>query len=132
MSEQREVARSKPITAWYGSGRWFHRKADAYFAIARALVVLKYPRWLQDEDNEQPATCDCHEGQTQGDCRASCELTPLANWRLRRDKMRALFWRQFREVEYDGTYDSFDGDRWKRFIRRVARHLMHVDATRAS
>ena len=131
----REVPTGKPITAWRGAGRWFQRRADAYYAIAKQLVVARYPRWLQDADLEEiePSVEDVATIK-RGDLMAQCEPVPMPDWRARRDKAERLFFRDYGNGWTDeGVHGShFDPEKWQRFVRRVARYLAFVDKRRAT
>lgn len=118
----------KETTIWLADGRWFQNRGAAYYAIAKRLVINKYPRWLQDHDLDEAQAMDITPG-TIGDLHASYE--GIADWRRRREKMRTLFVTQVPSTYEDAGGEYFDTDRWKRVVTRVARFLMFVDRRRA-
>jgi hypothetical protein len=95
-------------------GRWFLRPSAAYYAIAKAMVVKKYPRRTKGGDEESDAAC--------------YEMT-LELWRERQDKADALFF-DFGVDSYGEPTESFDSARWQAFVRRLARFLRYVDERR--
>lgn len=101
----REMPATKQVTMWTGAGRSFRRRSDAYYAIAKAMVMARYPRWLCDGTRWRP------------DADASDP-----KWDARRDRAMELF--------FDGEY--FDSEKWRRLIKRVARFLAFVDRKRAT
>lgn len=125
----REVPTSNTCTVWRAEGRWFLRESAAYYAIAKALVSKKYPRWLGDHDLDEPLVgLDC-VGQTHGDRMADFEGLP--NWRARRDRRHKLFVTDVPASYEEAGGEYFDPDKWQAFVRRVARFLMFVDRRRA-
>ena len=124
--EAREVPTSKTTTLYKGAGKWYQRREAAYYAIARAMVCKRYPRWLDDPDLENRIDVD---GDTLGDIQASAE--GVANWRARRDRRVALFWTR-RPFSYDDgpSGEYFDVDKFQRFVRRLAKFLAFVDSRR--
>lgn len=135
---KREVPVSKPATLWRAGGRWFQRRDKAYYAVAKKLVLAKYPRWLDDQDVEDLTDDVCQVCKDNGDAScATCEgsgvtRTPhgdqlarvdgIADWRARRDRRVMLFW--------DDRGQHFDTERWQTVIRRLARFMMYVDDRR--
>lgn len=97
-----------PALAWRIGGRTFLRKHDAYYAIARALVVAKYPAWLHHDIPER---------------HVDDPNWPIELQTRRLDKSIELF------CFPDNIY-AFDQRRWRTFIRRVARFLAFVDSRR--
>lgn len=122
----RETPAPRQATIWRASGRWFRRRQAAYYAIAKELVIAKYPRWLDDSDLEN-SDGDC----SVGDSHAASEQPPVTNWRERRRRKLALFWRRHQDDEFSLSYEHFDQERWRRFVGRVAKFLMFVDRRRA-
>jgi hypothetical protein len=78
-------------------------KRSAYYAIAKRLVIEKYPPMLLSEEPGYPL-----------------EWTP-ERADMRMDKASVLF------LGEDGAFCT---DRWRRFITRVARYLAFVDGIR--
>lgn len=116
---KRDIPISKQATLWRANGRWFQRRDAAYYAIAKDLLLRRYPRWLDDENIEERADVDGFE--CVGDVHAKAD--GIVDWRARRDRRVMLLW--------DNRGQHFDVFRWQRIIRRLARFLMFVDDCRA-
>lgn len=101
----REVPTSKPATLWRGGGRWYQQRRAAYYAIAKAMVLKRYPVWLDDQNMSD-----------------ADKASEIPDWDARRDRMMELFYSQG-----DGGY-YFNADRYKRFVRRLAKFLAFVDS----
>lgn len=99
--------KSKRVTLWRGHRRWYQSRYAAFYSIAKALVLTRYPVWLDDTqyDDEQREAFAVEHG--------------VENWRARRDRAVELFW--------DESGCHFRQDRWQRFVRRVARFLSFAD-----
>lgn len=96
-------------------------KQQAYYAIAKELVVAKYPAWLNDENTAM---------WTDGDEWLDGWTTELAI--SRGQKQRKLFFEKnvmSLGVPYSGhpAEGQFDEKKWMAFVRRVARYLEYVD-----
>jgi hypothetical protein len=103
-------------TAWRVGGKVYAKRDQAYYAIAKQIVIVKYPAWLGDIY------------PWMGDVPISAEQQGwnprLANLRAR--KQRELFgYEKGPPNEY-----GFDSEKWKKFVRRVARFMMWVDDRR--
>lgn len=122
----RETPAPRQTTIWLASGRWFRRRPAAYYAIAKDLVLARYPRWLDENDLEGEDGAG-----TVGDSYAAIEQPPMTNWRERRRRKLALFWHRHQDDEFSPSYEHFDQERWRRFVARVARFLMFVDRRRS-
>ena len=94
--------------------RRYVSQRSAYYAIAKRLVVEKYPPWLSSEDG---ATA---YAESEGWTDALVER--------RTAKMFELFYR----FGSGGEPIHFDDRRWKRFVLRVARFLVFVDSKRTA
>lgn len=86
----------------------YANERQAWYGIAKALVIAKYPRWLTDQDWTD-------------------ETWPQDRIDARTAKLQALFW-----SGRDGSEEAFDPDRWKKFVWRVAKFLAFVDKRRAA
>jgi hypothetical protein len=106
----REVPASKTATLWRGNGRWFQRRDKAYYAVAKALVLSRYPMWLDD-----PAMSDADKDER-------AKQAGIADRSARLDRAVELFY------DYNGAH--FRVDQWQRYVKRVARFLMFVDDRR--
>lgn len=109
------------VTAWTAgppqkgkSTKRYVSKRSAYYALAKKLVLAKYPPGIAE------IAPDEHD---------------LARWQMRIEvaearceKARALFFSTsaIPDEAYDGR-EVFDDRKWKRFIRRVAKFLAFVD-----
>ncbi len=102
-----------------GGARPYRNERDAYYQIAKALVVAKYPAWL-----------------TRGS--ADLEAEAAGGWSrqqiaIRTDKALHLFHHPDALIVADGegyAEGHFDERRWRAFIVRVARFLRFVDKRR--
>lgn len=123
----REIPTSKQSTLWRPDGRWFQNRGAAYYAIAKGIVLKRYPRWLEDPELDiRPADCT----ETNGDMQAAVD--GIADWRSRRDRRVSLFHRSSDGwSQPEDSYDGFDTDRWQSFLRRLARFIAFVDRRRA-
>lgn len=99
-----------PVLAWTDGvkPKRYATTRQAYYAIAKRLVVAKYPPRL---DDVYAFSKDFGEGWT-------AELV-----RRRREKSAALFF-------CDEEPECFDEAKWRRFVSRVARFLAFVDRKR--
>lgn len=113
----REPLQSKQLTMHRACGRWYRRRSDAYYAIAKHLVMSKYPAWLQQTGLDEDG------GMFAGD-----DAVERARWLSRRSKSERLFMTEDRGDygEPSGLY--FDPRKWQWFVRRVARFLAFVDS----
>lgn len=106
-----DEGRGRPLLALaFTDGRAPRRyvtRRSAYYQIAKAAVVAKYPAWLEYDLDVN-------------DSRGPQWTRELAE--LRYDKSVALF-------HHEGG--GFDSRRWRHFIERVARFMMFVDARRS-
>jgi hypothetical protein len=94
-----------------GGKKVYATRRQAYYAIAKALVVAKYPAWTTSD------TLDVAIWHGQS-----------VNWEpelvaARRRKARLLFW----SVGEGSQIYDFDDHRWVALVRRVARYLEWVD-----
>lgn len=109
------------VAAWTfpGSKDVFTNRRRTYYAIAKALVVAKYPPWLSEVKA--------------GEAKWYSEAEGYGNWSVaticrRSDRVYELF----HEVDDEGDYSNrFDTKRWMAFVRRVARFLEFVDDRRS-
>lgn len=104
------------VAAWCAgdSKRTFADAHQAYFEIAKQIVTAKYPPWIQSlryVDYRDIPDGAVRKGWTHA----------LADRRAL--KARELFY----ELDDEGDYVGFDGEKWKRFVRRVARFIAFVD-----
>lgn len=142
----RQVPKSKTATLWQGARKeWYQRRADAYYSIAKELVLQKYPRWLGDHDLELPcvsgppgAGADGLDMGVTGDVNAEAHAELLGvtvaewgDWRTRRDRRERLFYSTLDDGYPEQSY-GFDDRRWRPFVRRLARFMMFVDDRRAA
>jgi hypothetical protein len=91
----------------------YSSRGATYYAIAKAMLVRKYPAWLEAETGREP---DASWGQE------------LINRRA--EKAQRLFsdpkWWNTEPPGY-----AFDVEQWKRVVRRVAKFLAFVDSRRS-
>jgi len=85
-------------------GKIFATKRQAYYSIAKAMVLERYPPGLNEERSAIPDIPDTDE------------------FNRRAERARALFWTN------DETH--FDVGKWTRFIARLGKFLEFVDARR--
>lgn len=92
-------------------------RRQAYYAIAKSLVVAKYPAWL---------TAD---GIPDAVWYGECEKPPWPQGRVLARRHKA--YRLFHATDNFGGPIDFDDRRWVSFVRRVARYLEWVDDRRS-
>jgi hypothetical protein len=91
---------------------------QAYFEIAKQMVTRKYPPWIHSlryVDYRDIPESAMRRGWSHA----------IADQRV--IKARELFF----ERDDEGDYVNFDGVRWKKFVRRVAKFIAFVDRRRA-
>ena len=115
-SPMKSRAQPRMVAAWCaGDGKKpYASKGQAYYAIAKALVIEKYPAWLEAKDNHDPVMY----GQALG---WSPDTIELRSW-----KSHQLFFTTYGMP----TGGTFDDRKWTKFVRRVAKFLAFVDARR--
>ena len=103
------------------SSRIYAARRGAYYQIAKALVVAKYPPGIEGpmytpeydgDGRETGAMIDAGWSLPTGWSEEKCEM--------RSEKAKRLFYRD----------DSFDVRRWQKFLHRVGRYLAFVDKRR--
>ena len=120
MSVSRVTAATRKVyTIGVGTKRTYLRKDAAYYAVAKAMVLARYPAQMTD-------------GGEDGACRSEAgdHGMTLEVWRSRQARREELFHTDG-TVGYGDGVAYFDTARWQRFIRRLARYLQFVDDRRA-
>ena len=119
--------------------RFYARASDAYYARAKQLVMAKYPPELDELDfpGDLDETDFAHvlaydydhwqERETVQIC-LDRETSHRFVW-LRAAKRRALFF-TYEDDDYQPHGYCRDEDKWRAFVRRVARFLRFVDTKR--
>lgn len=104
-----------PALGWRipGQRKVYASRRSAYYALAKELVIAKYPPGL--------------EGWTPSDAVMSNWPWSLVEQRLA--KADALFYAD-EEIADGYTRRGFSPQRWTRFVHRVARFMMYVDDRR--
>lgn len=107
-----------PVTGWITRGvtkngsKIYRTSALSYYAIAKEIVLEKYPAWLTD-----PA-------RGLADPMANLDGWCPEQWREpRREKALALFW----QIDDGAAGEYFDTDRFRKFVQRVAKWLRYFD-----
>ncbi len=96
-----------------GAKKLYATEYMAYYAIAKRLVLEKYPPWIHDED----ATISNPGGWT-------ADLV-----HRRSERAQALFFTNH-APHFSDVSMEFCADRWVAFLRRLARFLRFVDRRR--
>lgn len=113
---EREVP--SPCVAWHAdSGRTYRRKIDCYYAIAKKLVVAKYPTYLNSDSVEE------------FEAKWRFDFKTIEEAHARAARAEALFFGE--SLALLPPYESspyFNEKKWKRFIMRVAKFLAFVDS----
>lgn len=115
------AARVDIVLGWRAGGtggRCYVRRLDAYYQVAKKLVVAKYPAALT-RSVDGPGDDERFELRDYG-------LTDV-EIDARYARARVLFCRLCYPDEGDNSGAYFDENKWRKFVRRVARFLMFVD-----
>lgn len=128
----RERPTTQLRTVWRANGRWFLREVDAYYSIAKVMLVTRYPRWLDDFDLDDRAASTA-DGELAVMCVGDFHAREyrIDDWRARRRRRAALLHTVVPPSyeEPGGTF--FDERKWQTVVRRLAKFLMFVDRRRA-
>lgn len=103
-------------------GRLYVRRSDAYYQIAKRVILERYPRWLTDPKGPPGGSDEANrwpKGWTD-------ELV-----QARTDRAMELYFTRSRGSWEEEEPDHFDPDRWQNLVRRLARFLAFVDRRRS-
>jgi len=99
---------AKTMRVYQVGGRVFRRRHDAFYALAKALLLAKYPPRQMDPKADPIASAA--ELGISNDAMLGRYLHAQRTW-----------WRQ--GDGRDDPYSYFDPDLWKAYVRKVARRL---------
>jgi hypothetical protein len=109
------AAQRTVYTIGVGVKRTYLRKDAAYYALAKQMVLARYPAPMTDGGEDHVCRYE-----------ASGHGMTLEVWRSRQARREELFHIGSTDG-YGDEIEHFSTDKWQRFIRRLARYLQFVD-----